>query len=106
MGSATDLENEGLRRLIVNAVYWGLGLDVPARADVTYVDEYKPSFYGFDGFRKGLRPSDFELGKRVPGEPLPRPGRAPDAAPATDRLGFVTCRGRDDRALPTTWLRA
>jgi len=59
MGAATDLENEGLRRLIVNAVFWGLGLDVPQRADVTYVDEYKPSFYGFDGFRKGLHPSDF-----------------------------------------------
>jgi hypothetical protein len=73
MGSATDLENEGLRRLIVNGVYWGLGLDVPARADVAFVDEYRPSFYGFDGFRKGLRASDFELGKTVPGEPLPRP---------------------------------
>ena len=74
MGSATDLENEGLRRLVVNGVYWGLGLDVPARADVAYVDEYRPSFYGFEGFRKGLRASDFELGKKVPGEPLPRPG--------------------------------
>ena len=73
MGAATDLENEGLRRLIVNAVYWGLGIDVPQTADVTIVDEYKPSFYGFDGFRKGLHPSDFELGKKVPGEPLPRP---------------------------------
>jgi hypothetical protein len=82
MGSATDLENEGLRRLIVNGVYWGLGLDVPARADVAYVDEYKPSFYGFDGFRKGLRPSDFGLGKRVPGEPLPRPLRPPGKSPA------------------------
>jgi hypothetical protein len=73
MGAATDLENEGLRRLIVNAVYWGLGLDVPRNADVAFVDEYHPSFYGFDGFRKGLHPSDFELGKKVPGEPLPRP---------------------------------
>lgn len=73
MGSATDLENEGLRRLVVNGVYWGLGMDVPARADVTYVDEYAPSFYGFEGFRKGLRPSDFALGKKVPGVPLPRP---------------------------------
>lgn len=73
MGAATDLENEGLRRLIVNAVYWGLNLNVPQKADVTYVDEYKPSFYGFDGFRKGLHPSDFEIGKKVPGEPLPRP---------------------------------
>src|SRR5438477_1754380 len=34
-GAATDLENEGLRQLIVNAVYWGLNLDVPAKADVT-----------------------------------------------------------------------
>ena len=81
MGSATDLENEGLRRLVVNGVYWGLGLDVPQKADVTYVDEYVPSFYGFDGFRKGLRASDFELGKKVPGVPLPRP------APAAGRGG-------------------
>ena len=81
MASATDLENEGLRRLVVNGVYWGLGLDVPARADVAYVDEYKPSFYGFDGFRKGLRASDFELGKKVPGEPLPRPVKPSGAAP-------------------------
>jgi hypothetical protein len=73
MGSATDLENEGMRRLVVNGVYWGLGLEVPAAANVDYVDEYRPSFYGFDGFRKGLRASDFELGKKVPGEPLPRP---------------------------------
>lgn len=73
LGSATDLENEAVRRLVINGVYWGLGLDVPARADVSYVDEYRPSFYGFEGFRKGLRASDFALGRTVPGEPLPRP---------------------------------
>ena len=75
MGAATDLENEGLRRLIVNGVYWGLGLDTPAKADVRYVDEYQPSFYGFEGFRKGLHAGDFEIGKKVPGEPLPRPAK-------------------------------
>ncbi len=73
MGSATDFEDEGLRRLVVNGVYWGLGLDVPARADVTFVDAYQPSFYGFDGFRKGLRPADFRIGATVPGVPLGRP---------------------------------
>jgi hypothetical protein len=73
MGAATDLENEDLRRLIVNAVYWGLDLQVPAKADVTYVDPYKPSFYGFDGFRKGLHAADFAIGRTVPGEPLPKP---------------------------------
>jgi hypothetical protein len=95
MGSATDLENEGLRRLVVNGVFWGLGLNVPAKADVTYIDEYLPSFYGFDGFRKGLHASDFALGKKVPGEPLPRPvpgaGRGGDGVrqppPRALRLG-------------------
>ena len=77
LASATDFENEGLRRLFVNSVYWGLGLNGPAKADVRYVDEYQPSFYGFDGFRKGLRASDFEIGRKVPGEPLPRPAKQP-----------------------------
>ncbi len=58
MGAATDLQNEGLRRLIVNSVYWGAGLKIPAKADVNYVGEYKPSMYGFNGFVKGVRPSE------------------------------------------------
>ena len=73
LGSATDLEDESLRRLVVNGVYWGLGLPVPAKADASLVDHYEPSFYGFEGFRRGLRASDFEVGKRVPGTPLPKP---------------------------------
>ena len=73
MGDATDLESEGLRRLIVNGVYQGLGLTVPAKADVTYVDPYVPGFYSGDGFRKGLRPEDLGLGKSMPGTPYPKP---------------------------------
>ena len=66
LGAATDLQNEGLRRLVVNAVHWGLGLEVPAKADVNYVDEYKPTMYGFKGHRHGLKPSDHALGKVLP----------------------------------------
>lgn len=61
LGSATDLENEGLRRLIVNGVYWGLRMEVPAKANVDLVGEYKPTMYGFNGFKKDTRPSDYEL---------------------------------------------
>lgn len=64
MGAATDLRNEGLRRMIANAVYWGLSMDVPAAADVTYVDPYEPSAYGFDGFR--IRIENHALGKVLP----------------------------------------
>ncbi len=70
MGSATDLENEGLRRLIVNAAYAFTGLDVPAKANVEPVDPYKPLFYGFNGYRKGLKVSDQTLGKALPELPL------------------------------------
>jgi len=71
MGSATDLRSEGLRRLIVNAVYWGLEMDVPKQADVDYVGEYEPSAYGFDGFRQGMRPADFALGSRTTSSVFP-----------------------------------
>jgi hypothetical protein len=66
MGAATDLKNEGVRRLIVNAVFWGLGLDVPAKANVAFVDDYDPTMYGFKGYRRGLKPSDHALGKVLP----------------------------------------
>ena len=67
MGAATDLQSEGLRRMIVNAVYAGLGMDVPKKANVEYVDPYKPLFYGFGSFRRGIKPSDHALGKVLPG---------------------------------------
>lgn len=60
MGAATDLRNEGLRRLIVNAVYWGVGLDVPKKADVDIVGKFEPRMYGFGGYAKGMKPDSFE----------------------------------------------
>ncbi|QVL34789.1 hypothetical protein KIH39_13030 [Telmatocola sphagniphila] len=65
MGAATDLENEDLRRLVVNAVYWGHNLEIPAKADVNYVDPYKPKTYAFNGFRRGIKPEDHALGKEL-----------------------------------------
>ena len=63
MGAAVDLESEGLRRLLVNAAYWAAGLEkkVPAKADVDYVGEYKPGWFGFGKFKPGLKPEDLAL---------------------------------------------
>ena len=52
--------------MIVNAVYAGLDMKVLEKANVDYVDPYKPLFYGFNTFRKGLKPSDHALGKVLP----------------------------------------
>lgn len=61
MGASTDLENEGLRRLLVNACFWGMNLPVPEKADVSYVGEYKPTAFGFNKYTKGIKPEDHEL---------------------------------------------
>lgn len=57
MGAATDLQSEGLRRLVVNGVFWGLDMEVPQQAEVGIPGDFKPLMYGFNGFRKGVRPS-------------------------------------------------
>ena len=63
MGAAVDLESEDLRRLLVNACYWSVGLadKTPAKADVTLVGPFKPSWLGFGTHRKGVKPADFEM---------------------------------------------
>ncbi len=63
IGAAVDLENEGLRRLLVNACYWatGLGDKIPAKANVDYVGHYRPLWFGFGKFKAGVKPADLEL---------------------------------------------
>ena len=63
LGSSTDLQNEGLRRLIVNGAYWAVGLErkIPKKANVDLVGEFQPTMYGFNGFKKGVKPADHEL---------------------------------------------
>jgi type 1 glutamine amidotransferase len=60
MGDAVDLESEDLRRLLVNGAYWAAGMEdqIPEKGDVEYVGNYKPTFFGFGGFQKGVRPAD------------------------------------------------
>ena len=63
MGASVDLESAGLRRLLVNACYWSMGLEdqIPDKSEVDYVDAYNPTFFGFGTFKRGMRPSDFSL---------------------------------------------
>ena len=60
MGAAQDLENENLRRLIVNACFWALELEdrIAPRTKVDLLGEYKPLPFQFGGFARGLRPAD------------------------------------------------
>lgn len=63
MGASQDLENEGLRRLLVNAAFWCLGLEdaIPEKAKVSIVGQFEPSPFKFKGAKKGVKPSDHAL---------------------------------------------
>lgn len=60
MGASTDFATEGVRRLLVNACYWGLGLEekIPASSNVDLVGDFKPRPFRFDGAAQGVRPAD------------------------------------------------
>ncbi|MFT7485604.1 MAG: type 1 glutamine amidotransferase [Candidatus Paceibacteria bacterium] len=60
IGASTDCESEDLRRLFVNACYWGVGLEdqITATSNVDVVGEYHPTAFGFGGYTKGVRAYD------------------------------------------------
>jgi hypothetical protein len=62
MGAATDLASAGLRRLLVNACYWAVGLDknLHEPVNVDWLGDYKPTGFGFGKFKSGVKPADLE----------------------------------------------
>jgi len=58
MGSAEDFANSGVRRITVNAVYWGLGMESDIRPDrsVETVGPYQPLAAGFNYEQLGVKP--------------------------------------------------
>jgi hypothetical protein len=61
IGAAVDLQSEDLRRLFINACYHLTGLEVPEKADASYIGEFNPTFFGFNTFKKGVKVSDHKL---------------------------------------------
>lgn len=47
IGSASDMLNKGVRRLLVNGIFWAMDTTVPESAKVKLVGDFKPSKYGF-----------------------------------------------------------
>jgi hypothetical protein len=68
IGASTDLLSEGTRRLLINGVYWAVGLEdeIPATGtNVDLVGEFQPTAYsgkkGDYWAQRKLKPADFEL---------------------------------------------
>ncbi len=71
-GASNDLENEGFRRMLVNACFWAMGLEdaIKPDADVSLVGPYNATWLKDHGRRKsGLKPEDMS-GWKSPIVPL------------------------------------
>lgn len=58
MGSAKDLECADLRRMVINATYWGMKMEaaIDPESSVDYVGPYKPLASGFNYEKLGVVP--------------------------------------------------
>ena len=66
MGASTDIVAEGSRRMLVNGVYWCLGIEIPkGGTKVDIVGEFKPTKYEFRSKQywpeRKMRPEDHKL---------------------------------------------
>jgi type 1 glutamine amidotransferase len=63
MGASQDFESAGLRRLLVNACYWAVGLEdkIAQKSKVDLVGKFEARPFGDKGFKKGVKPEDLKM---------------------------------------------
>lgn len=76
-GASEDLLNDGFRRMLVNACFWASGLEekIIPNATIDFVGPYQPTTFRFNGYRRGVKPSDL-AGWESPILPADRPADA------------------------------
>lgn len=85
MGSSTDLADENLRRLVGNAAFWCLGLEVPEKLDASLPGEFTPSFYSNNKYKQDTKPEGFILKGEGASKSDTQPNQSP-AQPAPQTL--------------------
>ncbi len=60
-GTPEDITNEGYRRLLVNGIFWTLGLEDAIKADlnIAFVGPFKPNTYGNQTHAPGIKPEAY-----------------------------------------------
>lgn len=61
-GTPEDLTNEGYRRLLVNGMFWALGMEesITPGLDIRFVGPFHPNTYGHQTHARGVKPEMYE----------------------------------------------
>ncbi len=57
-GTSEDITNDGYRRMVVNGVFWALGLEDAIKPDlnIAFVGPFKPNTFNAGGHARGIKP--------------------------------------------------
>jgi putative membrane-bound dehydrogenase-like protein len=57
-GTSEDITNEGYRRMIVNGIFWALGMEDAIKPDlnIAFVGPFKPNTFGGGAYARGVKP--------------------------------------------------
>jgi hypothetical protein len=57
-GTSEDITNDGYRRLLVNGIFWSLGLEEQIKADlnIAFVGPFKPNTFAGGAYARGIKP--------------------------------------------------
>lgn len=57
-GTSEDITNDGYRRLLVNGIFWALGLEKKITPDlnIAFVGPFKPNTFGGGAYARGIKP--------------------------------------------------
>ncbi len=86
-GTPEDLLNDGYRRMLVNACYWGLGLEnsIKPDANIALVGPFSPNTFGGGAYARGIKPQMYS-GFTSP-IPANHDTKNPDAAAPKTKAG-------------------
>lgn len=59
-GASEDLLNPGVRRMLLNSMFWAMGIekDIKPNNNIEFVGPYKPTTFNFDGYKVNVKPAD------------------------------------------------
>lgn len=60
-GTSEDITNEGYRRLLVNGIFWAIGLEGSITPDlnVAFAGPFKPNTFGGGAYARGIKPEKY-----------------------------------------------
>lgn len=110
-GTSEDITNEGYRRLVLNGIFWAVGLESAIKSDlnVAFVGPFKPNTYNGGAYARGIKPEMYagfesqipannDVKKPEPKQPKKGEGKKADAkkaeaapAPAKPDASDPTC---------------